>query len=77
MFMVVRAIFSWFPIDGKSSKVVAFIYTVTEFLIAPVRSVMNRFAFVRTFPHDLPFLVTVILLSALQGLLYEGYTMLI
>lgn len=77
LLMMVRAILSWFPGVGRGSKVVAFIYNVTESVVAPVRTVMNKISFVRTFPLDLSFLVTLLLLYALQSLLYVGYTMLI
>ena len=76
LMMIVRAVLSWFPGVGRNSRIMAFIYTVTEFFISPVRNFMSRFDFVRRFPLDLSFLVTFILLDMLQGLLYYGFSLL-
>lgn len=74
--MIVRAVLSWFPGVGRNSRVMAFIYSVTEIFIAPVRNFMNRFDFIRRFPLDLSLLVTMILLEILQGFLYYGFALL-
>lgn len=72
--MLIRAILSWFPIVDPTSKFMQLIYTVTEFFIAPIRALMWRIPFVRSFPLDLSFLVTYILLGAAQSLLYYAYS---
>ncbi len=68
--MFVRAILSWFPpSSGRPGPVRAFIITVTEFAIAPVRALLDRFEFTRRSPIDIPFLVTFLLLSMLSTFL--------
>ena len=68
--MLVRAILSWFPpASGRPGPVRAFVTTVTEFAIAPVRALLDRFEFTRRSPIDIPFLVTFLLLSMLSTFL--------
>ena len=69
LLLLARAILSWFPPSGRPGPVRTFIVTVTEFAIAPVRSVLDRFEFARRSPIDLSFLVTYLLISALTTFL--------
>ena len=65
--MLIRAILSWFPPSGNGGGVIRnFIYTVTEFFIAPVRTFLDRFDWARRSPIDISFLVTILLLSFLS-----------
>ena len=65
--MLIRAILSWFPpSDGRGGVIRNFVYTVTEFFIAPVRTFLDRFDWARRSPLDLSFLVTFLLLSFLS-----------
>ncbi len=65
--MFLRAILSWLPLDD-GNPVEDFLYAVTEPLIYPVRCVLERFDFVAEFPIDIPFFVTMVILSLLSGL---------
>lgn len=66
--MFVRAILSWVP--GLADNAFGdFIYTVTEWLIAPVRYLFDMMGWNRMMMFDLPFLVTFILLSFLGSVL--------
>ena len=68
--MFIRAIMSWFPpSSGRPGPFRAFIITVTDFIIAPVRAFLDRFEFVRRSPIDIAFLVTFLLLSLASTLL--------
>lgn len=67
--MFVRAILSWVAPDSDG-PVSTFCEAVTEPLIQPVRSLLDRFAFVQNLPFDISFLVTYILLSVVQSLLW-------
>ncbi len=71
--MLIRAVTSWFPTVNRNSRFMQLIYTVTEFFIAPVRNVMWKIPFVRTFPLDLSFLVTYLLLGMAQTLVYSAW----
>lgn len=73
LLMLIRAILSWFPIVDRSSKIMSFIYMVTEAVISPVRKVLWRFDSVRRFPIDISFLVTYILLHLIQVMLGSIY----
>ncbi len=66
--MLLRAILSWLPFDDDS-PLVRFTYAVTEPLIIPIRSLLERSKSVQMLPIDLSFFVTYILLSVIQGLL--------
>lgn len=69
-FMFARAIFSWFP-QARDSKVYEFLYYVTEPIIMPFRSLLNRFDAIRTIPLDISFLCAFLTLEILQILLYN------
>ena len=65
--MFITAILSWFPPSGEEGPIRRFLNTVTEFFVAPVRSFLERFEFVRRSPIDLSFFATFILLSLLSS----------
>lgn len=60
--MLGRAVLSWFTM-GEQTKIGAFLYVVTEPVIMPIRSLCNRFGWFQGLPLDMPFLITVVLLS--------------
>ena len=66
--MLARAIFSWIPSLADSS-LGDFLFTVTEWVIAPVRTLFDKFGFGMNMMIDLPFFVTFILLSVLSSVL--------
>lgn len=66
--MFVRAITSWIMPD-EDNKLTSFVYSVTEPLIYPVRSLLERIPAVRDMPFDISFMVTFLLLIILQYLL--------
>ncbi len=68
MMMLGRAIVSWLPID-EDNPIVNFLYTVTEPVIMPVRSVINYFGLFEGFPIDMAFMMTFIILSIVEMLL--------
>lgn len=60
--MFARAILSWIP--GLADNAFGdFLYTVTEWLIMPVRALFDKMGWNNMMMFDLPFLVTFILLS--------------
>lgn len=62
-----RAILSWLPIDG--GKITRFIYGVTELVLAPVRSLLERFTGRMALPIDLSFTVVFILITILLNIM--------
>lgn len=76
LLMFIRAILSWFPIVDRSSKIMSFIYMITDVVTTPVRMFLERFDSVRRFPIDLSFLVTYILLHLIQTILISLYGLL-
>ena len=65
--MFVRAILSLFVRDNN--PISNFLYSITEPFIFPIRKLMEKFNFMSGLPLDIPFLITYLLLSALQSVL--------
>jgi uncharacterized protein YggT (Ycf19 family) len=68
--MFVRAILSWFTL-GEQTKIGTFMYVVTEPVIMPIRALCNRFGWFQGVPLDMPFLITMVLLS-FAGIFLQG-----
>lgn len=66
--MFARAIVSWIPSLSDSSAG-EFLFSVTEWLIMPVRSLFDRFGWNANTIIDLPFFATFILLSFIRTLI--------
>lgn len=67
LLMLVRAILSFLPLDGGAIS--AFLNTVTEPVIYPMRRITERFGIGEGLPIDIPFFLTFILLSVLSAIL--------
>ena len=67
-----RAILSWIFMS-EESKVMDFLYRVTEPLILPARILLGRIEGINEIPIDIPFFVTMILLPVVQMLLPTVY----
>ena len=48
---------------GEPTRIGSFLYVVTEPFILPIRSLCNRFGWFQGVPLDMPFLLTMVLLS--------------
>lgn len=68
--MLGRAVLSWFTM-GEQTKIGTFLYVVTEPIIMPIRGLCNRFGWFQGLPLDMPFLITVVILS-MMGIFLEG-----
>ena len=66
--MLISAILSWFD-PTRESRLSGFFYLLTEPVILPVRKLCQRMHWFEGFPLDIPFLITLILLSLLEALL--------
>lgn len=67
-----RAILSWIFLT-EDSKIMNFLYRVTEPLIIPARILLGRIEGINEMPIDIPFFATVILLPIVQMLLPTIY----
>ena len=65
--MLVRAILSWFPMDGN--RFTDFLYGITEPFIYPVRMLFEKLNWFQNLPIDVSFMVTYLLLTVLIMLL--------
>lgn len=65
-----RAVMSWFP-QGRDSKIAEFLYTVTEPIILPFRSLIGRIDALRNCPLDISFLLAFFALEIILTLLYS------
>ena len=64
--MFLRAILSWFD-PMQEGRLSVFLMVMTEPVILPIRALCQRLHWFEGFPMDIPFLLTWILLSVLQG----------
>lgn len=69
LLMLIRAVISWFPMEDEGSPFVAFVHMLTEPAIVPVRFVLNIFGDFDSFPIDIPFFITMVLLMAVETML--------
>ena len=65
--MLARAILSWFPMN--SSRIVDFLYSVTEPFIYPVRMLFEKMNWFTGLPIDMSFFVAYLLLSVITTVL--------
>ena len=66
--MLVSAVMSWIA-PATDHPVMNFIDGVTEILVRPMRKLLSRFEFVRSFPLDLSFYLTSVVLVLLRSFL--------
>lgn len=66
--MFVRAILSWFD-PMQEGKLTAFLHTLTEPVILPIRMLCEKRHWFEGVPLDIPFLLTWLLLSVIQVLI--------
>ena len=62
-----RIIISWFP-TGGNNPIVAFIYAVTEPILAPIRRVVPKFGM-----FDLTPMIALILIAIIQSVLVSAF----
>lgn len=70
LLFIVRAILSWFPMM-ELGGIMSFIYSVTEPILAPIRSVLHRVPFLRDFPLDFSIIVAYILIDVIRVLFLQ------
>jgi YggT family protein len=60
--LIVRAICSWIP-PVRNSKFFRFLQTITDPLLAPIRTLLHKISWLRNFPIDFSTLVLFILID--------------
>lgn len=65
--MLVRAVLSWFPIDGN--KFTELLFAITEPFIHPIRVLFIKMNWFQGLPIDISFLVAYILISVVLTVL--------
>ncbi|MBE6912966.1 MAG: YggT family protein [Ruminococcaceae bacterium] len=70
LLFIVRAILSWFPMM-ELGGIMSFIYSVTEPVLAPIRSMLHRVPFLRDFPLDFSIIVAYILIDVIRVLFLQ------
>ena len=65
--IIARALLSWFPNINPANPAVEFLMTITEPILAPIRSVMPRMGFI-----DLTPLIAIILLQVVRSIVVSG-----
>ena len=65
--IIARALLSWFPNLNPQNPIVEFLVTITEPILAPIRSVMPRLGM-----FDLTPLIAIFLLRIIQTVLVSG-----
>ena len=68
LLMFLRAVISWFP-DISETRFGDFLFTVTEWVISPVRQLFEVMGIDAPFVIDIPFFVTFILLSVVSRII--------
>ena len=62
--MLLRVIINLFTM-GEQTRIGAFLFVITEPLVLPLRALCGRFGWFRGMPMDMPFFLTMVLLSFL------------
>ena len=66
--LFLRAILSWLDPE-MSFRVSAFLYSITEPVIAPIRKLCHKMNWFQKTPIDMPFMITVLLVIVAQMVL--------
>ena len=65
--IIVRALLSWFPNIDRRNPLVDFVFTITEPVLAPIRSVMPRGMMIDFSP-----MIAIVLIQAIARVLLSG-----
>lgn len=66
--MFLRAILSWLP-QFSGTRFAEFLYTITEWVILPVRTLFDKMNWNVPMMIDIPFFVTFLILSIVSGII--------
>ena len=69
LLFIVRAILSWFP-TANLGGFIEVLYNVTEPVLAPIRSVLQKIPFLQGLPIDFSVLVAFILIDTIRSLVF-------
>ena len=69
LLLIARAILSWFPMV-QGNAIDAFLYNVTEPVLAPIRNVIWKIPFLANMPIDFSILVAFLLIDVLRTIIF-------
>lgn len=69
LLFIVRAILSWFPMMNMGG-IMEFLYAVTEPILAPIRSVLQKIPFLQGIPLDFSVLVAFLLIDVIRNIIF-------
>ena len=69
LLLIARAILSWFPMV-QGNAIDAFLYNVTEPVLAPIRNVLWKIPFLANMPIDFSILVAFLLIDVLRTIIF-------
>lgn len=69
LLFIARAILSWFPMVNLGG-IMEFLYTVTEPVLAPIRSVLWKIPFLQGLPIDFSVLVAFIIIDVIRNIIF-------
>lgn len=70
LLFLVRAILSWIP-PAQGSGFSYFLHSVTEPILAPIRTVLHKIPFLAGLPIDLSVLVAYLLIDVLRTIVFQ------
>jgi YGGT family. len=66
--ILARVIISWIPIN-KDNRIIQFLYTITEPILAPIRSLIERSSFGRNMMFDISPIIAFLLIEIIRNIL--------
>lgn len=69
LLLLIRALLPFLTFIDEDSAISEFVYTSTEVILIPMRSLFDRFGIGEGLPVDISFIVTYVLLSVVHTLL--------
>lgn len=65
--ILARVIISWIPV-ARDNRIIQFLYTITEPILAPIRSLIERSAFGRNMMFDISPIIAFLLIGIVRNI---------
>lgn len=65
--ILARVVISWLPVN-KDSRIIQFLYTITEPILAPIRSMIEKSAFGKNMMFDISPIVAFLLIGIVRNI---------
>jgi len=70
LLILARVIISWFPVS-RDNEIVRILYQITEPILAPIRSLLQRSSFSRNLMFDLSPIIAFLLIGVLRDIIFR------